>query len=75
LAFDDETFLWGQYVNNLMVVQIEPDSNLSSSNNAEKNTDQPNSVVDHNWLGHLHTSRKPLEMRPNTKEKSVTRVV
>jgi transposase InsO family protein len=54
IAFDDQTFLRGRYVNNLRVVQIEPVSNILNSHNTENTTDQCNSILDHNRLGHIN---------------------
>jgi hypothetical protein len=70
IAFDDKTFLRGRYVNNLMVVTIEPVSNLPSNTpKIELKTDNLASHTDHNRLGHIN----PIYLSKTTggKEKDV----
>ncbi|KAI7967029.1 hypothetical protein MJO29_000306 [Puccinia striiformis f. sp. tritici] len=55
IAFNGETFLRGRYVNNLMVVTIEPVSNSFNTIQLETpQADQSNLSTDHNQLGHLN---------------------
>ncbi|KAI7933351.1 hypothetical protein MJO29_016913 [Puccinia striiformis f. sp. tritici] len=55
IAFNRETFLRGQYVNNVMVVTVEPVSNPLINNQIENpQADQSNHITDHNRLGHIN---------------------
>jgi hypothetical protein len=55
IAFDNETFLRGRYVKNLMVVTSEPVSNFPNNTpKIELKTDDLASHTDHNRLGHIN---------------------
>jgi hypothetical protein len=56
VTFDDKTFLCGRYINNLMVVQIEPVSNIPILTHPENDTNLIAYNTDHNWLGHINPS-------------------